>query len=103
MREQRKTRVQPSQQNRRKRAPMRAPRLRYSPDSYRRAIHRACEKASIEKWSPNRLRHTAATEVRRQFGLEAAQVALGHASADITQIYAERDADLARTVALKIG
>ncbi len=54
-------------------------------------------------WHPHQLRHTAATEIRRTFGLEAAQVALGHAAADVTQIYAERDLELARKVAAKLG
>ena len=30
-------------------------------------------------WHPSQLRHSAATEIRKQFGLEAAQVALGQA------------------------
>jgi len=51
----------------------------------------------------NRLRHSAATEIRRQFGLEAAQVTLGHATADVSQIYAERDLSLATEVMGKIG
>lgn len=91
---------------------------RYVKDSYNRAIARAVQRANkdrrrkakegeevvlLESWSPNRLRHTAATRIRREFGLEAAQVTLGHAKADITETYAERDAELARTVALKIG
>lgn len=92
----RKTKVQPSQQDRRKKHPRRKVGQRYSRDSYRRAIHRACDVAGVEKWSPNRLRHSAATEIRHRFGLEAAQVALGHATADITQVYAERDAELAQ-------
>jgi integrase len=54
-------------------------------------------------WSPNQLRHTAATEIRRRFGLEAVQVVLGHASADISQVYAERDLVKAAEVAAKIG
>ena len=33
---------------------------------------------SDHRWSPNQLRHAAATEVRKQFGLEAAQIILGH-------------------------
>lgn len=32
----------------------------YTTASYRRAIHRACREANIEKWSPNQFRHTAA-------------------------------------------
>jgi hypothetical protein len=35
--------------------------------------------------------------------LEAAQVILGHAKADVTQVYAERDSALAVEVARKIG
>jgi len=49
------------------------------------------------------LRHSAATEIRRQFGLEAAQTVLGHAKADITQVYAERDLSLAAEVMRRIG
>ena len=36
----------------------------------------ASEWRSKHCWSPNQLRHSAATEIRRQFGLEAAQVIL---------------------------
>jgi site-specific recombinase XerD len=54
-------------------------------------------------WYANRLRHSFATEVRRNFGLEHAQVALGHSSAAITEIYAETDQRKARAVAHKIG
>ena len=49
-------------------------------------------------WSPNRLRHSMATEVRRNYGLEAVQVVLGHATANVTQIYAERDLNLAARI-----
>jgi integrase len=55
------------------------------------------------RWHPNQLRHGFATAVRREFSLDAAQVALGHSSADVTQVYAERDQQLAAEVALKIG
>ena len=54
-------------------------------------------------WHTHRLRHNYATQVRKQFGLEAAQVLLGHSTADVTQIYAERDMDRAASVAAKIG
>jgi len=54
-------------------------------------------------WHPHQLRHNYATSVRHEFGLEAAQVLLGHASADVTQIYAERDMGRAASVAAKIG
>ena len=100
--------------------PKRFPGDRYTTASYRRAIDRAVElanrkaaqeargrgekpPAAMASWSPNRLRHTAATEIRRRFGLEAAQVTLGHATADVSQIYAERDWSLAAEVMRKIG
>lgn len=54
-------------------------------------------------WHPNQLRHTFATRVRKQHGLEAAQVLLGHARADVTQVYAERNEGLAATIAASIG
>lgn len=76
---------------------------RYDPRSYRHAIYYGCKKAGVEPWAPNRLRHLAATEIRKQFGLEAAQVVLGHARADVTQVYAERNTALAAHVALQVG
>lgn len=56
-----------------------------------------------QRWAPNQIRHTRGTEVRKKHGLEAAQVILGHAAADVTQIYAERDAEKAREVARLSG
>lgn len=76
---------------------------KYRVDSYRRCIARACRKAGIPVWSPNQLRHNAGTEIRRAFGLEAAQVVLGHSKADVTQVYAERDAALAKDIMRKFG
>jgi hypothetical protein len=55
------------------------------------------------RWHPNHLRHAFATRVRKYHGLEAAQVVLGHARADVTQVYAERNEELAAMVVAKIG
>jgi len=55
------------------------------------------------RWAPNQLRHSFATKVRKAHGLEAAQVLLGHAKADVTQIYAEKNEALAVAVAGEIG
>jgi integrase len=99
----RKGRVQPSQQCRRKRRPKKAPGERYTPRSYGFAIERACKKAGVPPWNANQVRHNFATGVRRRFGLEAAQVTLGHSKADVTQVYAERDQALAERVAREIG
>lgn len=97
----------------------RYPRTCFDTSSYGQAIAYACQKAwpapesgdavkskaweAAHRWAPNQIRHTRATEIRKQFGLEAAQVILGHASADVTQIYAERDAEKAREVIRQIG
>ncbi len=75
----------------------------YTTDSYRKAIVRACIKAGVPTWTPHRLRHNAATRFRKEYGLEVAQVILGHATADITQVYAERDAAKAIEVIERIG
>jgi integrase len=113
--------------------PRRSAGKHYTTASYRRAIHRACELAfgmpdelrnippdlpAEEKarrrslaskwraehtWHPNQLRHSAATEIRKRFGLEAAQVTLGHAAADVTQLYAERDLEKAAAVMAQVG
>ena len=52
---------------------------------------------------PNRLRHSAATRIRKAFVLEAAQVVAGHARADVTQVYAERDLSRAIEVMRQLG
>jgi integrase len=99
----RKSRPTPSETARRAIRPGVKHSRRYCGDSYRNAILRACEKAGIEPWSPNQLRHTAATEIRARYGLEAAQAVLGHARADVTQVYAERDLAKAHEVMREIG
>lgn len=71
--------------------------------AYARAVARACDRAGVERWSPNRLRHSLATEGRRAFGLEHAQVVLGHAKASMTETYAERDQAKAAEVAAALG
>jgi integrase len=103
--------------------PKRTAGLRYTVASYRRAIARACDLAfpppvelrrpdkaaefkkwrSDHRWHPHQLRHSAATEIRRQFGIEAAQHVLGHTTLSVTELYAEKNADVARQVAVAIG
>jgi integrase len=87
----------------RKANPRRPAGEKYDRNSYARAVRRAAQVAGVGTWSPNRLRHTFATEVRKSFGLEAVQVCLGHSKADTTQIYAERDLLKAANVARQIG
>ena len=121
----------------RKRHPARKPGDHYSPNSYRRAIQRACDaafpppeplrrradeaetgyrerlttkdKTEIEewrrthRWHPHQLRHNAATEIRRQFGIETARVLLGHRSPLVTEIYAAIDQERAVEAMRKFG
>jgi integrase len=119
-RENRRTTMTPSQASRRPQRHRERPAgIRYTKDSYRRAVARAVERANasfqqrvgeddrprviIPHWHPNQLRHSVATNIRRRYGLEAAQVTLGHSKADITQTYAERDFSLAERVMGEVG
>ncbi len=54
-------------------------------------------------WSANQLRHAKATELRREAGLDAARVVLGHRSPQVTEVYAEFDTEKAREVMAKLG
>lgn len=76
-----------------------------SPDvmAYNHAIDRAATRAGVETWNPNQLRHAFATRARHAFGLEAAGAAIGHAKMSATEVYAERDRELAARVARGIG
>jgi integrase len=77
---------------------------RYHTRTYRQAIWRACDKAGIDRWAPNRIRKTNANNVRRVGGLEAAQVVLGHKSRTTTEkFYADIDTSKAIEVMEKIG
>lgn len=75
----------------------------YSVASYRRAVRRACLRAGVPVWCPNRLRHARLTEVRKLYGLEASRVVGGHREVGVTQMYAEQDHDLARKVMAAVG
>lgn len=71
----------------------------YAPGVLCKIVRETCKRAKVAHWHPNQLRHLLLTEVRRELGLEAAQVAGGHKQADVTQIYAERDEAVAAKVA----
>jgi integrase len=55
------------------------------------------------RWSANQLRHSAATHLRNEFGIEAARVVLGHSSAEVTEIYAELDMAKAAEIMGRVG
>lgn len=100
----RKTPMTPSQAKRKPKArPKRAKRERYEVDSYRRAIEYGIELAKVPAWHPHQLRHNCATQMRREYGLDVAQIILGHRTADITQVYAEVDRAKAIDVVTKAG
>jgi integrase len=112
-RENRKSPVQPSQRNRRRRKPRKAPGAKYTVDSYRQAIEYGIEKANreaersesptIPHWHPNQLRHNAATRLRREFGLDVARAVLGHSSPVVTEVYAELDEAKAAEAMERVG
>lgn len=54
-------------------------------------------------WHPHRLRHNAATNLRREYGVELARIILGHATAFTTEIYAEADRLQAMEVIGRVG
>lgn len=87
----------------RKQDPRRRPRERFTTGTYGRAIRRACEQAGVDPWGVHRLRHNAATELRREFGIEAARLILGHRSPSITETYAELSHDKAIDVIARVG
>jgi len=56
------------------------------------------------RWNPHQLRHSAATRIRKEHGLEAASLLLGHSSAEVTDaIYAQRDLGTAARAARAYG
>ena len=63
----------------------------------------ALETSGITGHRVTRLSITAATKIRRRFGLEAAQTTLGHVRADVTQVDAERDYALAARAVKEVG
>jgi integrase len=100
----RKSPMTPSQRARQpKPNPKRAPGDLYDGGAYRKAIRRACKKLCIPIWFPHQLRHSAASEIRRRYGLEATQSILGHTELTTTQIYAQADRGRAYEIMKEIG
>jgi integrase len=57
----------------------------------------------VQHWHPHQLRHTKATEIRREYGLDAARALLGQHGPQVTELYAELDQAKAVEVAWKLG
>ncbi len=112
-RQNRKSKVQPSQKNRSKAKPKRKPGERYDTRSLYHAVAYGIRKAQdaakktgerpIADWHPNQLRHNAATRLRREFGLDVARAVLGHSSPVVTEVYAELDGAKAAEAMERVG
>ncbi|HYH69197.1 MAG TPA: tyrosine-type recombinase/integrase [Urbifossiella sp.] len=87
----RKSKPTPSELRRRKRKEEMLKRSRelFTDHGYAAWVRRACRRAKVKPWTPGQLRHSFGTEVRERFGLEVAQVLMGHKNAKVTEIYAE--------------
>jgi len=102
----RKTPMTPSQIKRAERAAQRRRQFEpfYSKNAFARCVKRACRKAGLAKgFTPNMLRHSAAGIFRREFGLDSAQILLGHKHAKITEIYAAADRERAMKIVAEVG
>lgn len=76
----------------------------YDVNTYRRAIHRACDDADVPRWGPHRLRHACAARLFSAGEFEAARAVLGHSRMDMTRHYAAAaDAKLAGDAMLRHG
>jgi integrase len=103
MRANRKTKVQPSQVCRKRKRPKKLPGERYKPVTIAHAIRVACARHGLDHWHPHQLRHSKATEIRREYGLDAARAVLGQHGVEVAAEYAELDLHKAVEVARKLG
>jgi integrase len=111
----------------------RFPKEHFSVEAYETAIRRGCEhafgmpdhlrkidkKLSAEKreelkrqaaewrkqwcWHPHQLRHSAATMLRKEFGIELARLALGHSTLAMTEVYAQPDFEKVKAAMAVVG
>ncbi len=61
------------------------------------------EGEALGHWFAYQLRHSFATRARVEAGIEVASASLGHASIKMTEVYAEKNEQAAKRLALKIG
>lgn len=81
----------------------RPPGEHYTVISYDRAIVKACARAGVPAWAPNRLRHNAATRLAKEFGPEIARIVLGHKTINTTRIYMVDDLAKAVEAVAQLG
>jgi integrase len=105
----------------RRRKPKRTPGNVYGTNAYLIAVYRGCDAAvpatpkiaanaddlkawrRKHRWHVNQLRHTAATLLRKEHGLEVAQVILGHRRIETSQLYAQKNIEAAKRVMAAVG
>lgn len=103
-RQNRKTKVQPSQAARAVANPKNPPGDRYTTHAYGAAIRKACIRAGVSPWTPNQLRKLAANEVLRLGGQDLARALLGHPDAETTRrFYLESEREKAAHAASLLG
>ncbi len=95
--------VQPSQQCRKKSKPRRKPGDRFDHHAINHAIRRAAKRLGIERFHVHQLRHTAALNILREHGAEAARSVLGHRQLNMTLHYSGIDLERAKEVMRKSG
>ena len=106
-----KSKVQPSQRDRREKRPKKRPGTVYTVASHGRAIAEAIKRHNkakpknehIPHWHPHQLRHLRALELKREFGLDVARACLGHRSPVVTEMYATLDVARAAEAMAKLG
>lgn len=95
----RKTKIRPSETKQREERRQGTHSGIYTPTSYRQAVKRACERAGVQPFTPNQVRHSAVTWVSETIAdHDAAQLLAGHSHAATTEIY--RDATTGRLLEL---
>lgn len=107
----RKTKVQPSQQCRKKATPKKQPGDRYTTRSFAQAFSAAIKRHNRNKpageqiphWHLHQLRHLRALELKREIGLDGARAVLGHRSPVLSEHYAGLDVAAAVQAMARLG
>ena len=104
LRSKRKSKVPPSQLDRRKENPEKTPGEFYITESYGRAIKAVNILHGLPAWSPSCLRATRAQTVFESLGLDAARTLLGHADEAVTlKFYLHQAEEKSKALALLVG
>lgn len=78
-------------------------RNKFDKGTYRNGLKKATELAGVPEWTPHELRHTMASIIDKQLGIESAQAFLGHKTVQVTREYAGQNHDLCVQVAKQLN